>query len=97
MKILITGATGFIGRELIRNFPDKENICCIVRQDSKFLSSLGIKTINCDLLNKESLMNCLKGFDTVIHLAGIVNTPSKKEFKEKYLRGWLKRVEITIV
>jgi len=83
MKILITGATGFIGRELIRRFPDKENICCIVRQDSRFLSSLGIKTINCDLLNKESLMNCLKGFDTVIHLAGIVNTPSKSEFKQK--------------
>ena len=83
MKILITGATGFIGRELIRNFPDKENITCIVRKESKFLSELNIKTINCDLLDKESLKNCLKDFEIVIHLAGIVNTPSKKEFEEK--------------
>jgi len=83
MRILITGATGFIGRELVRSFPNKAEITCLIRKESDFLKKLNISAVKCDLTDKETLMNCIKGFDTVIHLAGIVNTPSKKEFKEK--------------
>ncbi len=89
MKILITGATGFIGRHLIETIAggkagiSKKQITCLVRKKSQFLDDLKIKSIVCDLNDKESVLRCTKSFDVVVHLAGVVNTPSKKEFYEK--------------
>ena len=81
MKILITGATGFIGRELVRQIAKsgrKADFCCLVRQDNEFLKSMGISTVKCDLLEREKLASCLNGFQAVIHLAGVVNAVGRE-------------------
>lgn len=88
-KILITGATGFIGRQLIKKISEgksvvsKNQIVCLVRKESRFLNDLKIKSLVCDLNDRENLLRAAKSFDVVVHLAGVVNTPSKKEFYEK--------------
>ncbi len=89
MKILITGATGFIGRHLVEAIVggktgiSKKQITCMVRKNSSFLDNLKIKSVICDLNDGENVLRLTKSFDVVVHLAGIVNTPSKKEFYEK--------------
>ena len=71
--ILITGATGFVGRNLIESLP-KENIRCLVRDSSKsdFLKEHSIQLVYGDLTDKKSLDSALKNIDTVMHLAAYV-------------------------
>lgn len=59
MKILLTGASGMLGKYLIKAF-DGEKITTLQRHDAD---------INCDL-SKESPYLGEKGFDLVIHAAG---------------------------
>ena len=71
MKILITGASGFLGRHLVRELlVDNHEIIVIGRSKSN------LKSIFCDLpcvfetdYSLESLLNLTKDVDIVIHLA----------------------------
>jgi len=78
MKILITGATGFIGKNLVKELVRKKhNIRCLVRKESnrrdiKFLKDLKADIVYGDICNKKSLSNAVEGTAAVIHLAGIL-------------------------
>ena len=80
MKILITGATGFIGKELVKSI--KKKIWCLVRKKKNFPEK-SVRSIMCDLNDREKLLKCVNGFDVVVHLAGIVNASSDQEFYNK--------------
>lgn len=75
-KILITGATGFIGSHLAKDLTEKGNkIRCLVRPSSpkealEFLENLGAELVYGDLTDKESLKNVVVGVDCVFHLGG---------------------------
>tara|TARA_B100001059_G_scaffold5189_1_gene4344 strand:- start:669 stop:1559 length:891 start_codon:yes stop_codon:yes gene_type:complete len=67
LKLLITGATGFIGKELVKKF-DLENITIFSRKTNS-----NINTINCsleDLLVKKCIT---EQYDVAIHLAGLAH------------------------
>jgi len=80
MKILVTGATGFIGSHLTERLAkDGHNVSALVRGsvENSHKESLGmIKGMKVsihqgDLLDKESLCRAVKGNDVVFHLAAI--------------------------
>jgi len=74
MKILVIGATGFIGRHLVRELAKKtKNIRCLVRKksDIKALEKLKLDFYWGDILNKASLIRSTKNIDIVFHLVGI--------------------------
>ncbi len=80
MKILITGASGFVGSNLINYLEAKKyDLIKVSRRDKKGFVKL-------DNLNKKyDWKNTLKGCDIVVHLAGrahIFKNPSKKELEE---------------
>ena len=77
MNVLITGATGFIGRNLAEELSGKKgfNIFCLVRNDKKAesLKHLGVKFIYADITEKHTLMKILRHkVDVVFHCAGYV-------------------------
>jgi nucleoside-diphosphate-sugar epimerase len=76
-KILITGATGFIGNGLIKHF-NSENVTVLTRtplSDSQYIQA----SLECFLEKK--IINEL--FDTVIHLAGLAHGKnSLAEYRE---------------
>lgn len=84
-KIFITGATGFIGKNLIENLKGKNYfITCLVRKisnkkDIDFLLKNNAKIIYGDILNIKSLIKPIKQADTIIHIAGILGSFNRKE------------------
>ena len=85
MKILLTGATGYIGQRLLPLLLDKghEVICC-VRDKSRFdLSKYPEKVslIEVNFLKKETLLNIPEDIDVAYYLVHSMST-SKGDFSE---------------
>ncbi len=87
--ILITGATGFIGRRLIRrlvNVFDPQNILCLVHPNHSnpleqsgraLLDALGIRYIPVDLATGSGMEQVPRSPDIVFHLASNTNTGAR--------------------
>lgn len=84
MKILVTGATGFIGRHLTKSFVEQgKPVKCLVRESSntKFLEELGVELVYGDLLHVQSLKKIVKDkeINIICHLAGKVYSRDKND------------------
>ncbi len=93
MKILVTGASGFIGSHLTERLAKEGyDIRAMIRKkenkqktDSlKLLKELNVEMVEGDLLDIDSLKKAVKGVDIVFHLAAIARPmaiPNKLYFK----------------
>lgn len=74
MKVLITGATGFLGHQLAIDLIEKgHNVYNFSRSSSKELDQIGVRTINGDLQNQSDINLVLKEeFDAIFHVASKV-------------------------
>ena len=74
MNIFITGATGFIGKQLAKKLVEnKFNVTALVRNKykAKKLIELGVKIHQGDITDTKSIEGMLDGCDTLFHLANI--------------------------
>jgi nucleoside-diphosphate-sugar epimerase len=85
MNILVTGATGFIGRHLTGALSKTYSVRCLVRKTSDLsgLRNFNVDITYGDLLVKDSLGPALNGIDVVYHLAGEVYS----RYKDDYYKG----------
>jgi nucleoside-diphosphate-sugar epimerase len=75
MKILITGATGFIGQHLVKRILKEEGqVRVLVRRRTKvpILLDKRVESFYGDLTIKESLKGIFRGIDMVINAAGVL-------------------------
>ncbi len=85
MNILVTGATGFIGRRLVGVLSQcGGSIRCLVRKSSNVdnLRNAKVDIYYGDLLIKESIYQALERIDLVFHLAGEVYSKKKNDYYE---------------
>ncbi|MFX1577872.1 MAG: NAD-dependent epimerase/dehydratase family protein, partial [Promethearchaeota archaeon] len=73
MKILVTGATGFIGRNLVsRLVKEKHEVKALVRKTSDVQGlPREIQLVEGDLLDPNSLEKAVKETEIVFHLAAL--------------------------
>lgn len=75
-KVMITGATGFIGSHITRAFCENQvRVGCLVRKGSSLsnLEGLQVEFRTGDIRNTEDLTRAFKGYDCVIHNAAKVS------------------------
>ncbi|MCH7401627.1 NAD-dependent epimerase/dehydratase family protein [Belliella kenyensis] len=79
MNILITGATGLVGRYLIEKFINDGKLTAIKRPESNIssLEKYPIKWIDADIRDYQALEEALEGIDMVIHAAALVSYDSR--------------------
>ncbi|MEM2687194.1 MAG: NAD-dependent epimerase/dehydratase family protein, partial [Thermoproteota archaeon] len=82
MKILVTGASGFLGGHLVEEMVSKGySVIGMVRKssDTSLLRSLGVELRIGDLTDPESLNRATGNIDIVVHLAAYYTFFGKKE------------------
>ncbi|MEW6057094.1 MAG: NAD-dependent epimerase/dehydratase family protein [Bdellovibrionota bacterium] len=83
MQALVTGGSGFIGSELIRQLNAKNiKVRALLRKTSPRgnLQGLDFETALGDLCDAASLKEVVKGIDVVFHVAGSISARSREEF-----------------
>ena len=82
IRILITGASGFLGQALISELEAEFDLTLTTRTDR----SLGPRTVYLDLSSQENLAAIFDGIDAVIHTGALVHqmdhvkAPSRSEY-----------------
>ena len=70
MKILVTGGSGFLGRNLIeRLVRDGHTISCLDRYEAPFIGELGVTMFKGAIYEKLLVDEAVQGQDAVIHMA----------------------------
>ena len=83
MKILVTGASGFIGSTLVTELVAQgHEVCALMRSSS---SSENLKGVNYtrltgDILEPESLVRACQGIEVVYHLAGLTAAKDRDQY-----------------
>ncbi len=75
MKVLVTGASGFLGGALVRRLTEEgHQVRIIARSHSNFeeIKDLKLEVLAGDIVNLESLQKACQGMDSVFHLAGLI-------------------------
>ncbi len=81
--ILVTGATGYVGRRVVRRLVEGgEAVRCLVRpsSDLSIFEGLNLETHVGDVTDAASLMSACQGADAVVHLVAIIREKGKYTF-----------------
>ena len=85
MRVLVTGASGFLGGHLSELFTGRGiEVVAMVRRtsDTAFLDKLDVEKRVADLTDPQSLRAAVRGVDAVVHLAAYYTFHGKDEFYE---------------
>ncbi len=83
MKILVTGATGFIGGNLATALLGQgHRVVCLARSEAKAgpLRAAGAEIIVDDLRDPHHIAGCLHDVDRVFHVAGVIKGATRQEY-----------------
>ena len=84
MTTLITGSAGNLGRLIARNMlTTNEKLHLMIHKQelpADIAAHRNVKVFRADLGNRESIVECCRGVDTVVHLAGVLFRPRPEKF-----------------
>jgi NADH dehydrogenase len=88
MKVFVTGGTGFVGREVLRQLVEAEHgVRALVRPGSeeKLAVHEGVELVSGDATDPATLAGALAGCEAVIHLVGIIREFSSRGITFEHL------------
>ncbi|HDQ44056.1 MAG TPA: NAD-dependent epimerase/dehydratase family protein [bacterium] len=96
-KVLVTGASGFIGSHLVEFLLQKRYaVRCLVRKtsDLRWISDLNAEIVYGDFGDRESLSEALKDIGLLFHLAGTTKALNREAFYQGNVAGTRALLEI---
>lgn len=84
--VAVTGATGFVGSTLLKAATGQGlSVRALTRRPQPEMA--GVTWVEGALDKPESLMRLVEGCDAVVHVAGVVNAPTREGFELANIRG----------
>ena len=93
MKVFVTGATGFVGQEVLKELHRVGHaVRILVRNPNSktsraLVASQSIEVHKGDVTDAPSLTQALDGIDAVIHLVGIISEAGDSTFEGIHVQG----------
>lgn len=90
MKVLVTGASGFLGSHVAEGLKKRgHDVRVLVRKSSnkKFLDTLGVEYAYGAIEDAEAVEKAVVGVDAIVHSAGIVKARSAAEYEATNVQG----------
>jgi uncharacterized protein YbjT (DUF2867 family) len=93
MKVFVTGATGFVGQEIVRQLHAAGHALRILARNPQspqvrnLASRYGAEVHPGDVTQAASLKNALNGIDATVHLVGIISEAGDSTFENIHMRG----------
>ena len=93
MKVFVTGATGFVGHEILRQLHSEAHAIHILARDPG--SPAGVELVQRyqaqihagDILNPSRLESSMAGAEAIIHLVGIISEVGSQTFENIHTKG----------
>ncbi len=89
--ILVTGGTGFVGREVVRQLAETgHSVRLLVRNPDRareLFPSTSCELVQGDILDKSSLETAMRGVRAVIHLVGIISECGGSSYQQIHVEG----------
>lgn len=78
-SVLVTGATGFLGKHLVEQLRKTDGVCRlrVLSRGPTPWDRAGLETIQGDILSREAVFRAVKGVTEIYHLAGVVSRHPK--------------------
>jgi dihydroflavonol-4-reductase len=74
MSVLVTGASGHVGANLIRTLVEKgHSTRCMVHVNCRAIDGVNCERVEADVRDPDSLSRAFKGVDVVYHLAAVIS------------------------
>jgi uncharacterized protein YbjT (DUF2867 family) len=86
MRVLVTGATGFVGRSVVAGLIEAgHRVAALTRDLSRepVLRAPGVMVVKGDVLNAASLARACQGADAVIHLVAVIRESGRDQTFER--------------
>ncbi|HEY9174566.1 MAG TPA: complex I NDUFA9 subunit family protein [Verrucomicrobiae bacterium] len=93
MKVLVTGATGFVGQEVLQELHAAGHTTRLLArrpesgQMRKLTSEFNASAFSGNVLQAETLDTAMLGVDAVIHLVGIISEIGKQTFENVHVQA----------
>jgi NADH dehydrogenase len=90
MRVFVTGATGFVGHEVVASLlARRHHVTAVVRDPAGAadLAAAGVTLVTGDVLEPSSLQRSMPGHDAVVHLVGVIVEPKPLTFDDLHRRA----------
>ena len=96
-NVLVTGGTGFVGRNLVEALLQKGyEVTCLVRKtsDTHALQKPHVRLVIGDMSDSASIREAVRGVKTVYHLAGLIKAARREHYMQVNQTGTRRLLEV---
>jgi UDP-glucose 4-epimerase len=84
MRVLVTGASGYIGRAVVRELVATGHLPRLLLHSARVAVPEGTETVRGDVLDRDGLIRAVEGVDAVVHLAARAGVRSSFQQSQRF-------------